>query len=146
LLEAGLTLSDDAVVEVQFTEHSGLDAMLALLARQPRPDAIVACSLRLTAGALAAIYRARLRIPDDVAIVGYDEMPWTILCDPPLTVVRQPSRELGRVAARLLLSRLDGSPPPAPVTEVLQPTLVVRHSSGATGEAAATLEFGTDDS
>jgi DNA-binding LacI/PurR family transcriptional regulator len=141
LLEAGLILTDELVVEAEFSERSGLEATLALLALEPRPDAIVACSLRLTTGALGAIHRARLRVPEDVALVGYDEMPWTTLCDPPLTVVQQPSRELGRVAATLLLSRLDGSPPATPVTEVLEPRLVVRRSSGSTQVEGAALEF-----
>jgi LacI family transcriptional regulator, galactose operon repressor len=144
LVEAGLTLPDDLVAQAHFSERDGLDAMLRLLARQPRPDAIVACSLRLTTGAFAGIHRAGLRVPDDVAIVGYDEMPWAILCDPPLTVVQQPTRELGRVAARLLLSRLDGSPPTAPVTEVLQPRLLVRRSCGANAADPAFLEFEAD--
>jgi DNA-binding LacI/PurR family transcriptional regulator len=100
--------------------------------------------VRTTTGAFAGIHRAGLRVPDDVAIVGYDEMPWAILCDPPLTVVQQPTRELGRVAARLLLSRLDGSPPSAPVTEVLQPRLLVRRSCGANAADPAFLEFEAD--
>lgn len=144
LVEAGLMLPDDLVAEAQFSERDGLEATLGLLARQPRPDAIVACSLRLTTGALAAIRRAGLRVPDDMAIVGYDQMPWAILCDPPLTVVQQPTRELGRVAARLLLSRLDGSLPPAPVTELLQPRLLVRRSCGAPVSDPAFLEFEAD--
>jgi LacI family transcriptional regulator len=144
LVEAGLTLPDNLVGEAQFSEREGLNATLSLLARQPRPDAIVACSLRLTTGALAGIHRAGLRAPDDVAIVGYDEMSWAILCDPPLTVVQQPTRELGRVAARLLLSRLDGAQPPTPVTEVLEPRLLVRRSCGATATDPHLLELETE--
>jgi hypothetical protein len=61
----------DELAEAQFSERDGFDATLRLLARQLRPDAIVACSLRLTTGAFAGIHRAGLRVPDDVAIVGY---------------------------------------------------------------------------
>jgi len=144
LIEAGLPLPDDLVAEAHFSERDGMDATRRLLARQPRPDAIVACSLRLTTGAFAGIHRAGLRVPDDVAIVGYDEMPWATLCNPPLTVIQQPTRELGRVAARLLLNRLNGSPPPAPVTEVLQPRLLVRRSCGASVVDAAFHNFEAD--
>ena len=50
---------------------------------------------RAVTRALAALHSARLRVPQDVALVGYDDMPWASLCDPPLTVVQQPTRELG---------------------------------------------------
>jgi DNA-binding LacI/PurR family transcriptional regulator len=100
--------------------------------------------LRLTTGALAALHANRLRVPEDVALVGYDEMPWTLLCQPPLTVVQQPAREIGRMAAALLLSRLDGSRSTGPVTELLEPRLLVRRSCGAKPDT--TLEFGDFES
>jgi DNA-binding LacI/PurR family transcriptional regulator len=140
LREAGLTLADDLLEVGNFSEQEGFAAARHLLARRPRPDALVACSLRLTTGALAALHASQLRVPDDVALVGYDEMPWTLLCKPPLTVVQQPARELGRTAATLLLSRLDGSRSTGPVTEILQPRLLVRRSCGA--QPDSTLTFG----
>jgi LacI family transcriptional regulator len=144
LREADLTLADDMLAAGNFSEQNGFAAARGLLARHPRPDALVACSLRLTTGALAALHARRLRVPDDVALVGYDEMPWTVLCEPPLTVVQQPARELGRTAAALLLSRLDGSRSNGPVTEVLQPRLLVRRSCGAEPDTTRELyDFGT---
>jgi DNA-binding LacI/PurR family transcriptional regulator len=134
LSEAGLPLDDDLVAVAQYTEQEGYAAARRLLAHEPRPDALVACSLRLTTGALAAIRRAGLRIPDDIALVGYDEMPWALLCDPPLTLIQQPTRELGRRAADLLLGRLGGARSNERVTEVMQPRLLVRRSCGASGE------------
>lgn len=131
LREAGLAPADDMLEVAHFSEQEGFAAARRLLARQPRPDALVACSLRLTTGALAALHANQLRVPEDVALVGYDEMPWTLLCQPALTVVQQPARELGRTAAALLLSRLDGSRATGPVTELLQPRLLVRRSCGA---------------
>ena len=131
LREANLTLADDLLAAGNFSEQEAFAAAKRMLALQSRPDALVACSLRLTTGALAALHASGLRVPDDVALVGYDEMPWTILCDPPLTVIQQPARELGHTAAALLLSRLDGSRSNGPVTEILQPRLLVRRSSGA---------------
>lgn len=133
LNESGLTLEDDMVAVARYTEQEGFTAARRLLAREPRPDALVACSLRLTTGALAAIRRAGLRVPDDIALVGYDELPWALLCDPPLTVIQQPTRQLGRRAADLLLSRLSGSRSNDPITEVMQPKLLIRRSCGAHG-------------
>jgi DNA-binding LacI/PurR family transcriptional regulator len=142
--EAGLTLADDMLEVASFSEQEGFAAARRVLARQPRPDALVACSLRLTTGALAALHANRLRVPEDVALVGYDEMPWTLLSQPPLTVVQQPARELGRRAAALLLSRLDGSRATGPVTELLQPRLLVRRSCGAQLDQA--MAFGDFES
>jgi LacI family transcriptional regulator len=142
--EAGLTLADDLLEVANFSEQEGFAAARRVLTRQPRTDALIACSLRLTTGALAALHANRLRVPEDVALVGYDEMPWTLLCQPPLTVVQQPAREIGRTAAALLLSRLDGSRSTGPVTELLEPRLLVRRSCGAKPDT--TLEFGDFES
>jgi DNA-binding LacI/PurR family transcriptional regulator len=142
--EAGLTLADDLLEVASFSEQEGFAAARRVLARQPRPDALVACSLRLTTGALAALHAGGLRVPHDVALVGYDEMPWTLLCQPPLTVVQQPARELGHRAAALLLSRLDGSQASGPVSELLQPSLLVRRSCGAQPETP--VDFGEFES
>jgi len=133
LIDAGLRLTEGMISIAEFSEREGFRAAQRLLNQQPRPDAIVASSLRLTTGAFAAVQAARLRMPEDVALVGYDEMAWARLCAPPLTVVKQPARALGRTAAALLLSRLDGTRTGGPVTEVLEPTLLVRRSCGAEG-------------
>jgi LacI family transcriptional regulator/LacI family repressor for deo operon, udp, cdd, tsx, nupC, and nupG len=86
----------------------------------------------MTLGALETIHALGLRIPDDVAVVGYDDMPWALALDPPLTAVRQPSYELGRRAAELLLQRVE-DPKRSTSLVVLQPELVVRQSCGAGG-------------
>ena len=79
----------------------------------------------MTLGALEAVRDAGLRVGTDVGIVGFDDAPWAPLVDPPLTVVSQPAREIGRRAAQLLLG------PRSEVRRevVLQPELVVRASS-----------------
>ena len=73
--------------------------------------------------------RRGLRIPTDVSLVGFDDVPWMEMVDPGITVVDQPTLELGRRAARLLLRRLHG-PMLAPAVEILQPHLVERGSTG----------------
>ena len=64
----------------------------------------------LSLGALLAIKQSGLRCPEDIAILGFDDHPWAAVADPPLTVVRQPSREIGRTAAAALCSLIDGEP------------------------------------
>ena len=98
----------------------------ALLAGRPRPDAIFAANNLMTLGALRAITEAGLRVPDDVLLVGFDDAPWTTLTSPPLTVVAQPTYEIGRHAAQLLTT----ADPDLPTRHVvLAPALQVRASS-----------------
>lgn len=101
-----------------------------LLAIPDPPTALVVGNNLMTLGALEAIRALGRVIPADVAVIGYDDMPWALAVDPPLTVVRQPAYDLGRRAMEVLLQRL-GDPARGPELVVLQPELVVRGSCGA---------------
>ncbi|PJE95740.1 LacI family transcriptional regulator [Streptomyces carminius] len=115
-------------VEGDFTERSGEEAVEKLLADGITPDAVFAHNDLCAAGALRALRTAGLRVPGDVAVVGFDDIPLAAYTDPPLTTVRQPLRAMGEAAAALLLARVNGGPPPAgPV--VLPAELVVRGSA-----------------
>ncbi len=94
------------------------------------PTALLVGNNLMTLGALETIHLMGLRIPDDVAIVGYDDMPWALALNPPLTAVRQPGFEMGERAAELLLQRLD-DPSRETAVVTLQPTLIARQSCGA---------------
>ncbi len=109
------------------TQHAGLAASRHALAA--RPTALFTASNLMTLGAMRAIREAALAIPADVALIGFDDLDWTTLVDPPLTVVAQPVAEVGRVAAELLLERLTGDTKP-PRRVRLRTSLVVRHSCG----------------
>jgi LacI family transcriptional regulator len=92
-------------------------------------DAIFACSDMMAQGVYQALREAGLRIPDDVAVAGFDDLPTAVHLDPPLTTVRQPLREKGAVATSLLLDRLEGKSHEA--RHVVLPTsLVIRESTG----------------
>jgi LacI family transcriptional regulator len=131
LSAASVSFTDDQIALGHFSEHEGFAAAERLLARRPRPDALIAAGLRMTMGVFAAIRAAGLRLPEDVALIGYDETPWASLLTPPLTVVSQPARDLGRIAAEMLLRRLRGEASDEAVSTVLQPELLVRGSCGA---------------
>jgi DNA-binding LacI/PurR family transcriptional regulator len=104
--------------------------MRQLLELANPPSAVFAGSNLLTLGALQAIHERRLAIPDEVAIVGFDEMPWAMSLRPPLTTVAQPAFEIGRTAAELLLARV--REPSLPGRQVvLETRLVVRSSCGS---------------
>ncbi len=127
LAGAGLPHDDDMAEPGGFREDQGRIAMERLLERHPELDAVF-CANDLSAfGALTALAHAGRRVPDDVAVVGFDDVPSAATSRPPLTTVRQEIELMGRRMARLLLDRLDGRT--EPVQEVLPTTLVVRDSS-----------------
>lgn len=108
--------------------ESGRTLAGALLDLPSPPTALFVVNNLMTVGALTAIHQRGLRVPRDLAIVGFDDLPWAEAFDPPLTVVRQPAYQLGRQAMELLLRRLD-EPARPPVTVRLQPELVIRRSA-----------------
>jgi len=105
-----------------------------LLGLVARPTAIVAGNNLATIGAMRAIRAAGLRVPADIALVGFDDFEWADCFEPRLTVVAQPCVELGRRAAALLIERIRNADAPRRTIR-LQPTLVVRTSCGC-AEAA----------
>jgi LacI family transcriptional regulator len=106
------------------------EARIEALIDSAAPTAVFAANNALAEQAWRVLRRRGLRIPDDVSLVGFDDVPWMEMVDPQITVVDQPTIELGRSAARLLLRRLHGGPSLAPEVEVLQPRLLVRGSTG----------------
>jgi LacI family transcriptional regulator/LacI family repressor for deo operon, udp, cdd, tsx, nupC, and nupG len=132
LEEHGLALDAALVREGDSRQSGGRDMARELLTLPHPPTALLVGNNLMTLGALETIHALGLRIPDDVAVVGYDDMPWALALDPPLTAVRQPSYELGRRAAELLLQRVE-DPKRSTSLVVLQPELVVRQSCGAGG-------------
>jgi LacI family transcriptional regulator len=115
------------------TTAEGFRLALHLLERDAdRPTAIFAHNDLMAVGALDAIKKAGLRCPEDVSVVGYNDAPLTDHLSPPLTSVRLPSLEVGRLAARVALAGLKGHDAPAEI-ERLAPTLIPRESSGPAG-------------
>ncbi len=129
-LEAhGLPFDRSLVAYGDFSEQSGEMAMRQLLTLDPRPTAVFVASDVVAFGAVSAIKAAGLRIPEDMAVVGFDDIPLARYIDPPLTTVRLPAATLGRKAAEVLLQRLaDGG---GRTSVILEAKLVVRESCGA---------------
>jgi LacI family transcriptional regulator len=112
------------------SQAEGRRAALKLLDRRDRPSAIFTANNFMTHGALLAARELGLRIPHDVALVGFDDLDWTTLVEPPLTVVSQPVAKLGQVAGELLLARMAGEAG-EPKRIRLATELIVRGSCGA---------------
>ena len=127
LAEAGRSAPEALVAEADFTREGGAAATRALLARRPDLDGLFVASDLMALGALDALRAAGRRVPDDVALVGFDDTELARSADPPLTTVRQPIERLGREMARLLLAQIEAGAPPNGL--VLQTELVVRDSA-----------------
>jgi len=119
-----------------FNEETGRHAMRTLLEVDPRPRAVVAASDRIAFGAMAVLDQAGLCIPEDVAFVGFDDIPAAASFRPPLTTVHQPLEVMGKLAVEHLCDRIAGETDRSLQTTV-QTELVVRVSCGAGGSAGA---------
>jgi LacI family transcriptional regulator len=118
------------VLASAYSEAAGAEAMRTLLKQDRAVTAVVAANDLIALGALAVFAERGLQCPQDVSLVGYNDMPFLDKLCPPLTSVRIPHYEIGAEAARLLLEQLEGEPR-QPRTVLLSPTLVVRQSTGA---------------
>ena len=108
----------------------GYEKTKELLGQTERPDAIFTSNSLLTAGAFQAIRDCGLKVPDEVALVGFDETTWGALVDPPITLIAQPTEEIGRTATELLFQRIK-EPKRAPKTVILKGKMLVRGSSAS---------------
>lgn len=117
---------------VRFGNHqydSGYSHALELLTIDPPLTALFIENNMMSLGALSAIHERGKRIPDDIAVVGFDDMPWAVALNPPLTTVAQPTNEIGQRAATLLLERIE-NPDLAARTVILPTQLIIRASCG----------------
>lgn len=123
---ADAALTPYAEEEGDYSEASGAEAARRLL-DGGRPDAIFVASDLMARGALTALRSAGVRVPEDIALVGFDDSSVAVTTDPQLTTMRQPMYAQGEAMARVLLSRLAGEEPPT--TTILPTELVIRASA-----------------
>lgn len=129
---AGIRLEPIRFIEGDFTFDCGRLSVKQAIASGVEFDAIFAHNDLSAAGAMQALRESGRRVPDDIAVVGFDDVPAAAHTDPPLTTVRQPLRQMGAAAARMLLSQLGGAPNP-PEPNVIPTTLVIRGSTATIG-------------
>jgi DNA-binding LacI/PurR family transcriptional regulator len=108
LVGAGRSVDPDLVAEGDFTEAGGMRAMTELLDRRPDLDAVFVASDPMAVGALRALRAAGRRIPEDVAVVGFDDAAVAATCDPPLTTVAQPLEVMTQLMTELLVRQIEG--------------------------------------
>ncbi len=130
LENAGVPADDSLVVPGDFRPESGFAGCNALLDLPDPPTAVFAAGDRMALGAIEALRGRGLRVPDQISVVGFDDLPEVRWSAPPLTTVRQPLADMGRLAARTVLRLTRGEQPDSPRVE-LGTELVVRASTAA---------------
>lgn len=128
MARAGIVVDEGYTVISDFEFGGGLRAMQALLAHPERPQAVFIGNDAMAVGAYQALYQAGLRIPEDVAVVGYDDIELARYMTPPLTTVHQPKDELGELAIDVLIHRM-AQPGQAQQRVQLTPELMIRGSA-----------------
>jgi DNA-binding LacI/PurR family transcriptional regulator len=124
---AGVPIDERLIIRVPIHAPDGEDRLGHLFAYEA-PTAIFAANNLLAEQAWRLLRTRDLSLPRDISLVGFDDVPWMEMVEPPITVVDQPTVEIGRCAARLLLERIE-DPGAPPRVECLRPSLIVRGST-----------------
>jgi len=130
LLEAGIAVKPEYICEGDWSQESGYREMLRLLDCEPRPTALFAVNDMTAIGAMHALSERGLRIPEDMAVVGFDDLSLAAFTNPPLTTVYSPRYKIGVAAADLLIDHIEQKQE-KPVHIVFRTPLVIRQSCGA---------------
>lgn len=130
LNDKGIEVSDELITYGDYIESGGREAMNTLLSLDPPPTAVFSTNNLMTLGCIKELYERNVSIPDEIALIGFDDSTWAEALIPPLTTVKQPGYELGINAAELLIKRLNNGDSNT-VNIVLNPELVIRKSCGS---------------
>lgn len=122
----GMVVDKNLIIESDFLETGGLREVNALLASKTRFTAILAANDQMAYGARLALHKAQLRVPDDISLIGFDDLPHSAFTLPPLTSVRQSVYEIGVSAAKAMLDLINKKHPPSQLVEA---QLIVREST-----------------
>lgn len=126
----GIPVREDFIRVSDFREEGGYRSMTEIWALMQRPTAVFIANNLMTIGALNALHDQSVRVPADISVIGFDDLSFAALLNPPLTVIRRPDKEQGIVAARLLLSQLQGESSGTSQRVTLPVELSIRESTG----------------
>ncbi|NPV52238.1 MAG: LacI family DNA-binding transcriptional regulator [Firmicutes bacterium] len=128
----GLKIDERLIVAKDWTLRGGFQAMNTMLRIKSRPTAIVACNDIVAVGALKSIRRKGLKCPEDISVVGIDDIVLASLITPALTTIALPRNQIGEVATKMVIKRLRHKGPHSqkPYTVIFRPNLVIRDSTG----------------
>lgn len=132
LVSVGLPVEDDLIAQGNWSAGSGEEGLRQLIARHPEIDGVFVSNDQMALGVLRAARQLKRRVPDDLAVVGFDDLPEAAYFYPSLSTVRHDMVELGRRAVRILdqaIGTIRSGAIPVPKTVLLRPELIVRESS-----------------
>lgn len=132
LQESEIPVVDELITYGNYIEEGGREAMEKLLSFDQPPTAVFSTNNLMTLGCLKVLYQRKMLIPDEMAMIGFDDSIWAEALIPPLTTVKQPGYDLGVNAAEQLIKRLDNGETNT-VNIILNPELVIRQSCGSFG-------------
>jgi LacI family transcriptional regulator len=124
----GIPINEDWIEYGNFHEQSGYEGMKRILAKKPYPQAVYAASDMMALGAMSAIREHGLKIPEDIALIGCDDIEACRYSDPKLTTVKQDKEKLGKLAAYMLIDLINGNTESKSV--LVDPELIIRESCG----------------
>lgn len=127
LTDYNVEIAQELIVGKHSNHESGVELMDSLLDLEDRPTAVFTANNLLTLGALETIHKRKIKIPDEISIVGFDDMYWSMSLNPPLTAVRQSGFEIGKRAAELLFQKIRDPQRPS-VNLILKTELIIRES------------------
>jgi LacI family transcriptional regulator len=127
--------SDELVKEGSFNVESGYNEMKELMEQDYKPDAVFISNNSMTFGAYKYLKESGHTVPDQVAVIGYDDFDWAEIVEPPITTVRQPAYDLGVHAAKLILARIIKKQVKREMM-YMDPTLIIRRSCGCVEDSS----------
>jgi len=130
--EIGIVRDDSLIKIGDFKKESGRKLTEELLRQKNKPDAIFTTNIDMSMGALIAIKKMGLIIPDDIGLVCFDDSDWASIFEPPITVIRQPVYQMGSIAAELLIRKIEDNEKDSnntPTITTLKTEIIVRNST-----------------
>jgi DNA-binding LacI/PurR family transcriptional regulator len=131
MLRHGYRQEDLKILKIDRQSGEVQEFIQRFIGENPNIDAIFSTNNMLTLEVLKALKQLYRNVPEDIAIVGYDETVWSEHLNPPLTTVMQPAKEMGKIATKLLNDRIHAKPPYKMETVILEPRLMIRKSCGS---------------
>jgi LacI family transcriptional regulator len=129
LADHGIEVDNDLITEGSFDHNGGYECMKKLLELKDKPTAVFASNDIMAIGAVSAIYESGLRIPQDISIVGFDDISFSRMMYPKLTTISQPKFETGIAATQMLFERITGQEIKKPRRKILEHTLIIRETT-----------------
>lgn len=126
----GIAFSSEMVVETEVEEQAVIAAIETVLRRSDRPQVLFGANNLMTMAIIKALRKLGVNVPGEIAVIGFDDWEWAELVEPPVTVVSQPTYDMGQEAASLLIHRIRGKKKRKPSVILYDPQLIIRKSCG----------------